>query len=594
MIRSLSLRLCALMTVLALGCDPGTSTTPSKTELPAPPPKGCESGELWSGTACLAKPAIKVNTVGYLVGRVKRATAPAVDGTTKYSIVDAVTDEVVYPGNLLAPTQNTDTGDVTTVIDFTAFEMPGSYVIKIDGLAPSPVFHIGPDSLNEALRVTMLGLYGQRCGVAVRFEHQGNTYSHEACHKDDALLDGTQVDGTGGWHDAGDYGKYTVNAAFSLAFILKAWEDFGSGLGTLEHIPNRTGELPAWLNEAKFQLDQILKMQHADGSAAHMLGPWAKPGPAAFPGMIPPEQDFTQRAFSGIGTAATADLAAIAAIAARVFRPFDPQYADACLTAAKLAEAYLEQHTASELPDFSNFTHQAYRTQDTDDRFWAQVELWRTTGDPALLAAVESTLRTSIPINFDWSNVDNLGMFSYVQAESEARDPAKFAEAKRIIVASADALSNGAGAHAYGRGVGAMYYWGSNGVVARSAMNLLVAYGISADETKSRYLDAAVQQIDHLLGRNPFGRSFVTGLGYLPAMHPHHRQSEGDMVFLPWPGLLVGGPNSGKDDDPVKALRATGLAPGLVWFDDAGSYGTNEVAINWNAALAYALAGFYR
>jgi endoglucanase len=99
-------------------------------------------------------------------------------------------------------------------------------------------------------------------------------------------------------------------------------------------------------------------------------------------------------------------------------------------------------------------------------------------------------------------------------------------------------------------------------------------------------LDAAAQQLDHLFGRNPFGRTMVTGLGYLPARNPHHRPSQRDGIEEPWPGLLVGGPNP---DDPVAAKQA----PGLAWTDYAGDYFVNEVAINWNTALAYALAGFY-
>jgi len=33
-------------------------------------------------------------------------------------------------------------------------------------------------------------------------------------------------DCTGGWHDAGDYNKYVVNAAFTVAAMFHAWEDF--------------------------------------------------------------------------------------------------------------------------------------------------------------------------------------------------------------------------------------------------------------------------------------------------------------------------------------------------------------------------------
>jgi endoglucanase len=550
-------------------------------------PKGCQSNEVWSGTECLERPAVKVNTIGYLVGRAKRATVPAGDAST-FALADAKSDEVVFEGDLGAVTQNVDSADKTRVADFSSFETPGTYVLRVDGLSDSPKFVISDDSLNEPLRVTMLGLYGQRCGVAVEIPHQGKTFKHAACHLHDALLGDKEVDGTGGWHDAGDYGKYTVNAAFALAFLLKAWEDFGSGLATLNHLGDGEGALPPWLDESRFQLDQILKMQLADGSAVHMLGPYSPTGKASFPVMIAPEVDLEPRAFSGFGTAATADLVAIAAMGARVFRSIDPAYADTCLAAAQRGQAFLEQNPTNVSPDLSHFTHNAYGTQDADDRFWAKVELWRTTGDAALLSQVEASLRGNVVNNFDWSNVDNLGMFSYVQATSDARDPVKLAAARQAVLTSADTLATGAAEHGYGRSLREMYYWGINGVLARATLNLFVANSISPDP---KYLDAAIQQIDHLLGRNPFGRSFVTGLGYLPALHPHHRPSEGDSIPLPWPGLLVGGPNP--NQEPEKSNYPT-LAKGLFWFDDAGNYNTNEIAINWNTALAYALAGFYR
>jgi endoglucanase len=68
----------------------------------------------------------------------------------------------------------------------------------------------------------------------------------------------------------------------------------------------------------------------------------------------------------------------------------------------------------------------------------------------------------------------------------------------------------------------------------------------------------------------------VTGLGVNPPLHPHDRRSGGDNVEAPWPGYLVGG----------AWPRATD------WKDDQGNFQTNEIAINWNGALIYALAGF--
>jgi endoglucanase len=104
-------------------------------------------------------------------------------------------------------------------------------------------------------------------------------------------------------------------------------------------------------------------------------------------------------------------------------------------------------------------------------------------------------------------------------------------------------------------------------------MNLNVAYRLTGDE---RYRATMLDAINYLFGRNPFGRSFVTGLGNKPPMFPHDRRSGGDKVVVPWPGYLVGGTWPTAND----------------WFDDQENYQTNEIAINWNGALIYALSAF--
>ncbi len=91
----------------------------------------------------------------------------------------------------------------------------------------------------------------------------------------------------------------------------------------------------------------------------------------------------------------------------------------------------------------------------------------------------------------------------------------------------------------------------------------------------ARYLDVAADQIGYLFGRNHYNRSQVTGLGIDPPLQPHHRPSAADAVANPWPGLPVGG-----------GTTATG------WMDLEEMYMVNEVAINWNGALVYALALF--
>jgi endoglucanase len=120
--------------------------------------------------------------------------------------------------------------------------------------------------------------------------------------------------------------------------------------------------------------------------------------------------------------------------------------------------------------------------------------------------------------------------------------------------------------------VGARYFWGCNGAVARQTVLLMAANRLSSG--KGGYRDASLDALNHLFGRNCYGRSFVTGIGNQPPLHPHDRRSAADNV--PWPGYLVGGPHPKATD----------------WHDEQGDYKTNEIAINWNAALVYALAAF--
>ena len=52
----------------------------------------------------------------------------------------------------------------------------------------------------------------QRCGCELS-EAEAGIYAHEICHNEKARIHGTNdkyIDVSGGWHDAGDYGRYVV------------------------------------------------------------------------------------------------------------------------------------------------------------------------------------------------------------------------------------------------------------------------------------------------------------------------------------------------------------------------------------------------
>lgn len=498
----------------------------------------------------------------------------------EFTVRRASDDSVAYTGELSAEMTDVSTSMPVKLANFSELVEPGEYYVDVPDVGRSVSFRIGADVYDGELATLMLGYYGWRSGIDVAFDFHGVHYEHAAAHLDDALLDyvddqtGVRKDGTGGWYDAGDYGKYLPTAAVSVNTMLAAWELFSDRLQHLElpFIPEHGGELPDYLDELKWEVDWVLKMAYDDGSGRvhHKINS------PRFPGFVMPADDPTMRYFSNFSTAATGEFVATLAKAARAFAPYDDVtggYSETLLAAAALAYTYLQENPEDVRYDSSVLSAGEYQKGGSDDRLWAAAEYWETTGDPAALTDLETRLAAleRIVPNFDWDQTRNFGVLTYLLSKREGRDPELVASLTDMLQRVADGLVAGHANSGYGRDFD-MYYWGTNGVVARTCLLLQAANALTPNPA---YLDVCADQIAYLYGRNQYNRSQVTGAGIAPPLNPHHRPSGADDVELPYPGLLVGG---GED--------ATG------WLDLQASFSTNEVAINWNAALVFALAGF--
>ncbi len=143
--------------------------------------------------------------------------------------VRAVRDgSVVLKDKLGAVREDAASGDRVQVCDISSVRAAGTYFIEIDGGAgarKSAPFEIGSDVYRRALWLTMRSYYGQRCGCSVDL---GDGYAHPPCHLDAAFHASSGKSGPfknhGGWHDAGDYGRYVVNSGISTGTLLWAWE----------------------------------------------------------------------------------------------------------------------------------------------------------------------------------------------------------------------------------------------------------------------------------------------------------------------------------------------------------------------------------
>ena len=524
---------------------------------------------------------IRLNTVGYPPEAEKRAAIAA--ACTNFVVLRLFDNSTVLTGKVTGPVLNPDTQEQLYTADFSKLKQPGNYQLDVPGVGRSAPFRIAPDVYREPYYIVMRGFYLWRCGTAVSATYHGETFAHAACHTNDAWLDyvgggHTNRNGTKGWHDAGDYNKYTVNAGVTVGSLFRAWEDFGPQLKAVRlDLPESGGPLPDFLAELKWEMDWVLTMQAPDGSVYHKLTT------LRFGRFILPEFETAERYFTPWGSEATADFVAMTAQAARIYRTYDPAYADRCLEAAQRSYQFLKAHPEYHRADMTGFRTGSYEINQFNhrqdgipqNRLWAAAELWETTGSPDALLDLETRINAThgqVDSNFDWDETKDLGLITYLFSQRPGRNPALVQLVHSNLLAVADDIMQTASRDGYARPLGSRYYWGCNGGVARQTLLLMAANRLSPG--KGVYRATCLDALNHLFGRNGYGRSFVTGLGFRPPLHPHDRRSGGDNVADPWPGYLVGGPHPGAGD----------------WHDEQSDPSTNEIAINWNAALVYALA----
>jgi endoglucanase len=526
-----------------------------------------------------------------------RSTLGSGDAAT-FVVRKAGGGDVVLKGTASAPRDDAASGDRIQICDVSAVRTPGKYVIEVNGGGASTKaeFEVGNDIYRHALWLTMRSYYGQRCGCAVDL---GDGYSHPACHLDAAFHASSGKSGAiknrGGWHDAGDYGRYVVNSGISTGTLLWTWEMLNPAVQKLDlKIPESGGKIPDFLAEIKWNLDWMLTMQDADGGA------WHKQTSESFCAFVMPQDDHATSYVIGTGkdpyksTCATADLAAVAAIAARCFGPYDDAYAKSCLEAAKKAFTWATKNPAVMFKNPSGVRTGEYGDGDGhDELLWAAAELWRTTGDEEYRKVFEGNvafLRADGGLNIKtpgWNELSAMALWTYAMAERKGATPELVNAIRESSAYAAEELVHNSRENGYGNTMSvADYVWGSNGVAGNQSLQLIVADRL---QKNAEFRAAAMENLHYLLGRNCWGLSWVTGLGKNACMHPHHRPSGADGIAAPWPGLLSGGPNARPSDPVAKGME---MGPPMKMYRDVeAGYSMNEIAINWNAPLVFLLAG---
>ncbi len=540
---------------------------------------------------------IKVDQVGYpLSGRkIALVSAPA----QTFEVKRASDNRTMFQGKLSAGAPDANSGDTLQAADFSNFQQPGIYYLEVPGIGRSWTFSVGEDVFSHTFYLAARAFYGLRCGTAVDLGPEFPGYTHAACHLQGSFHASSGKEGprenVGGWHDAGDYGRYIVNSGITTGTLLWAWELFGSKLASIKlNIPETGNGTPDLLNEVRWNLEWMLKMQDDDG------GVWHKQTSEHFPGFVMPEEDRLASLVIGTGSApykstcATADLAAVAAIAARVYESYDKNLAARNLRAAREAWTWTERYPSVTFKNPPGISTGEYGDANCgDERLWAAAELWRTSGDAVynryfLDNYVKYLPNLRAPDPESWRVVAPMGLWTYALATRQGADAHALAEIRQGALTAAREIVNRTRSNPYRVSLVATdYVWGSNGLAANYGVQLLVTNALSPDPA---FAEVALDNLHYLLGRNTFSLSWVTQVGANPYRHPHHRPSGAGKNPESWPGLLSGGPNAARQDAVLQALPRN-LPPAKVYSDNQDSYASNEVCINWQAMLVFLLAG---
>ncbi len=528
------------------------------------------------------QPSVKIDQLGYTPTATKRAIFSYNEGDF-FNVVDVSSGQVVYRGSIIEQGYDMQSGDTVYYGDFSDLTTAGTYRIETQIGGTSYPFTIGENPYDALEKGLLYVMYLQRCGTEVVSTIDG--YSHAICHDDLARLDrdGSTIDVTGGWHDAGDYGRYVNTGAKATLDLLLAYSIHPELFNDDTTIAESGNGIPDILDEARYELEWILKMQKSDGSF------YSKVATEVFADFISAQDDTDPLIILGEGrTDIAAYASAVLAYASSIYEPFDSAFASKLWQAAQTGYSYVSrvsgQYIIDETPqgyDMGNYND----TDDRDQRFLLETVMFMVGHDYAHL---QNALRYLSMEDLDLSDAGwrNCGMYGlyFLALQADQLDDGQTSMIHDRINRAIGSIASYIASSGYNYS-NEGYGWGSNGDVANDALIMALVYDLT-DSNMVQTIGMAA--IHYLLGQNSLNTCFVIGYGTDSPTTLHHRMaiSHDNARYI---GALVGGPDAYCEDEIALAYCDTTF-PAKAYYDDPDSYSTNEMAIYWNSSLLAALS----
>jgi endoglucanase len=537
----------------------------------------------------------KANQLGYLPGAKKYFTVvtnTASAGDT-FWIFDAGGNTAMMGTVTGSPFDDRQsTGEGVYKVDFSSVTAPGTYHVAVNG-QESYTFNIANNVYDQVFKDSLRCFYLIRCGLAINDPITG--LNRNACHlAPDTIRGGAGTrDMSGGWHNAGDLGKWAHEEAISCSYMMWLYELRQTNMSGLNNNIKESGNgMSDLLNEAKWGLDWMLKLQLPDGSVYHKSDTepnfcWGtKPDLDPFTRYVSFQQMSQPQNPSSIDAGV---FTAVMAQASRVYAGILPAYSNTCGQAAQLSWNWLKNNRGIGQTD--PYYTDAVSWQEEE---WAMAEIFRLTGDAAVSALFDADTNSHALEGTSWQTPEFFGYFSLWK---DAKTPAALKNKMQSrIISLCDSIT--ATANNAGYGVARAwtdYYWESNEDLMHKSDNLLMGYEVTGNTV---YKDTALNQLGYMLGNNSLNKSFVTKEGTDYASHPYNWTYYDYNILIP--GWASGGPNewasgAGSDASLIDLINL-GTPPAKCWLDLAasnGSYASNEGETSENAALVFLSGYFY-
>jgi hypothetical protein len=536
-------------------------------------------------------------------------------------------------------------GDRVWHADFSALRKPGSYYLRDPAKkVRSFAFRIAEDVYRPVLRDSVRTFYYQRSGTPIpeRFGgnwhhaggHLGRDQDRTAQYSQGGKALGQPRDVLGGWFDAGDLNKYVPYLESTLFDLLWAYELNPRVFPDNTNIPESGNGVPDLLDEIKWELDWLFKMQDKDGGVCNRVA-----GRSFDNGPDPPASDKQPRFYTAKTTWATATAAASFAHAARVYDRFErvfPGFAARLREAAIRAWNYLDAHPEMSPADGSDGDTKLAATPagsntnaDHRARVYAAAELFKTLRDHKYQAFLDrwatdvaATVDNGLHPFKGYKQVDPLNhlaltqaLFTYATTQGASRE---------VVTSFREALSNTAEAIRTASGgpddpylayhLADHYCWGSNQSKGRWGRVLLMAITLGVNRNHHEdYREIMAGYLHFIHGRNPLSLCFLTNMNHAgadrcPTEIFHFWFHDGSPLydgvhsrFGPAPGYLEGGPNRFFSVDwvrppygepPMKAYRDWNAAWNSQRRANEASWEITEPAIYYQAVYTLLLSQF--